>query len=114
MAGIAAKFVENFDAKRERCWMAEQDGNIVGSVTLVKKTDRIAKLRLLYVEPSARGLGLGGRLVEECVRFAREAGYKKITLWTNSMLIAARRLYEMQGFRLVSTDGDFETWELGL
>ena len=114
VAGIAAKFVENFDAKRERCWMAEQDGNIIGSVTLVRKTDRIAKLRLLYVEPSARGLGVGRRLVEECIRFAREAGYRKIAWWTNSVLIAARRIYERQGFRMVSTEGDFETWELGL
>jgi DNA-binding MarR family transcriptional regulator/GNAT superfamily N-acetyltransferase len=114
VAGIAAKFIENFNAKRERCWIAEQDGNILGSVMLVKKTDAIAKLRLLYVEPSARGLGVGSRLVEECIRFARDAGYRKITLWTNSMLLAARRIYERAGFRIVSTEGDFETWELNL
>jgi DNA-binding MarR family transcriptional regulator/GNAT superfamily N-acetyltransferase len=112
VAGIAAKFVENFDPQRERCWIAEQDGNIVGSVTLVKKTRSIAKLRLLYVEPEARGLGVGRRLVEECIQFARQAGYRKITLWTNSMLLAARRIYERAGFRRVSTEGDFETWEL--
>lgn len=114
VAGIAAKFIENFDPKRERCWIAEQEGNIVGSVTLVKKTDQIAKLRLLYVEPCARGLGLGRHLVQECIRFAREAGYRKVTLWTNSMLLAARRIYEKEGFRLVKTEGDFETWDLKL
>jgi len=114
VAQIAAKFILNYDSRRERCWMAEQDGNIIGSVTLVKKTDRIAKLRMLYVEPSARGMGVGQRLVEECIRFARQAGYRKITLWTNHILIAARRIYERQGFKMVSTDGDFETWELKL
>ncbi len=114
VAGIAAKFVENFDPQRERCWLAEQDGNILGSVTLVKKSKTVAKLRLLYVEPSARGLGVGSRLVQECIRFAREAGYRKITLWTNSILLAARRIYEREGFRMVSTSGDFETWELDL
>jgi DNA-binding MarR family transcriptional regulator/GNAT superfamily N-acetyltransferase len=114
VAGIAAKFVDNFNPKRERCWIAEQDGNILGSVFLVKKTDAVAKLRLLYVEPSARGLGVGSRLVEECIRFARDAGYRKITLWTNSMLLAARRIYERAGFRVVSTEGDFETWDLNL
>lgn len=114
VAQIAAKFILNYDPKRERCWMAEQDGNIIGSVTLVKKTERIAKLRMLYVEPSARGMGVGRRLVEECIRFSREAGYRKITLWTNHILIAARRIYETQGFKMVSIDGDFETWELNL
>ncbi len=114
VAGIAQKFVENFDPPRERCWIAEQDGNILGSVMLVKKSATVAKLRLLYVEPSARGLGLGRRLVQECIRFAREAAYRKITLWTNSMLLAARKIYQREGFRLLSTDGDFETWELNL
>jgi DNA-binding MarR family transcriptional regulator/GNAT superfamily N-acetyltransferase len=114
VAGIAQKFVENFDPQRERCWMAEQDGNIIGSVMLVKKTEAVAKLRLLYVEPAARGLGLGGRLVQECIGFARESGYRKITLWTNSMLLAARKIYQREGFRLMSTDGEFETWELNL
>jgi DNA-binding MarR family transcriptional regulator/N-acetylglutamate synthase-like GNAT family acetyltransferase len=114
VAGIAAKFVENFDPKREHCWIADQDGAILGSVTLVKKSATAAKLRLLYVEPTARGMGVGGRLVQECIRFAREAGYRKITLWTNSILLAARRIYEREGFRIVSTKDDFETWELNL
>src|ERR1700744_4688201 len=81
-AEIVAKFVQNFDAKRERCWIAERDEEIIGSVFLVKEAEKTAKLRLLYVEPSARGLGIGGRLVAECVRFARQAGYEKIVLWT--------------------------------
>jgi DNA-binding MarR family transcriptional regulator/GNAT superfamily N-acetyltransferase len=114
VAGIAQKFVDNFDPQHERCWIAEQDGNIIGSIMLVKKTAAVAKLRLLYVEPTARGLGLGGRLVQECIRFARETNYRKITLWTNSMLLAARRIYKREGFTLISTDGDFETWELNL
>lgn len=114
VAGIAAKFIENFDPQREHCWIAEQDGNIVGSIMLVKKSATVARLRLLYVEPSTRGSGIGSRLVEECIRFARLAGYRKITLWTNKMLLAARRIYEREGFRLVSIKGDFETWELHL
>ena len=114
VAGIAQKFVDNFDPQHERCWIAEQDGNIIGSVMLVKKTAAVAKLRLLYVEPTARGLGLGGRLVRECINFAREKNYRKLTLWTNSMLLAARRIYERAGFRLVATDGDYETWDLNL
>jgi DNA-binding MarR family transcriptional regulator/ribosomal protein S18 acetylase RimI-like enzyme len=99
-AKIAAKFIEHFDSRRERCWIAERHGEIVGSVFLVKQSRTIAKLRLLYVEPSARGLGIGQRLVSECVRFARQAGYKKITLWTQSNLRAARHIYKSQGFRL--------------
>ena len=114
VAGIAAKFIDNFDPVRERCWIAEQEGNIIGSIMLVKKTEAVAKLRLLYVEPTARGLGLGGRLVQECIAFASAANYRKITLWTNSILLAARRIYQREGFRLISTDGDFETWELNL
>jgi DNA-binding MarR family transcriptional regulator/GNAT superfamily N-acetyltransferase len=114
VAGIAAKFIENLDSEREHCWMAEQNGDIVGSVTLVKKSKTVAKLRLLYVEPRARGLGAGRRLVKECIAFAREKGYRKITLWTNSMLLAARRIYEREGFRLVATDKEFETWEMNL
>lgn len=114
VAGIAQKFIENFEPQHERCWIAEQDGSIIGSVMIVKKTAAVAKLRLLYVEPTARGLGLGGRLVQECIQFAREKNYRKITLWTNSMLLAARRIYERAGFRLVATDGDYETWDLNL
>ena len=117
------KFIENFDPARERCWIAEVDGENVGSVFLVKKSTTVAKLRLLLVEPSARGLGIGKRLVEECVRFARDAGYKKIMLWTQSELPAARHLYQNAGFKLVAqekhkswsrTDLVSETWELKL
>jgi DNA-binding MarR family transcriptional regulator/N-acetylglutamate synthase-like GNAT family acetyltransferase len=122
VARIAAGFIETFDPKRERCWIAERDGARVGSVMLVKKSDRVAKLRLLLVEPSARGLGIGGRLVEECVRFARQAGYRKITLWTQSLLHAARAIYHKNGFHLVKRERResfghqlvSETWELSL
>jgi DNA-binding MarR family transcriptional regulator/GNAT superfamily N-acetyltransferase len=114
VAGILVKFIENFDPERERCWMAEQDGDIIGSVMLVRKTDTVAQLRTLYVEPRARGLGAGRRLVQECIAFAREKGYRKITLWTNSILHAARRIYEREGFHIVSTEGEFETWDLKL
>ena len=92
VAEIAAEFIQNFDRKRERCWVAEKDGEIVGSVFLVQKSKTISKLRLLLVEPSARGLGIGRRLVAECVRFARQVGYKKMLLWTQSELKAARQL----------------------
>jgi DNA-binding MarR family transcriptional regulator/GNAT superfamily N-acetyltransferase len=101
VAEIAAKFLRRYDAKREHCWIAERDGVNVGSVFLVKQSSTTAKLRLLLVEPKARGLGIGGRLVEECVGFARRAGYRKVTLWTQSILVAARRIYEQAGFSLV-------------
>ena len=104
VAGIAAKFIENYDPKRERAWIAERDGAIIGCVFLVRHTDHVAKLRMLLVEPSARGLGLGNRLVNECIRFARRAGYKKITLWTQSNLYAARHIYKKTGFELVSSE----------
>jgi DNA-binding MarR family transcriptional regulator/GNAT superfamily N-acetyltransferase len=104
VARIAAGFIENFDAARERCWIAERDGAIVGSVLLVKESDEVGKLRLLYVEPAARGLGIGSRLVGECIRFARQVRYRKITLWTNDVLVSARRIYQAAGFHLVSEE----------
>jgi N-acetylglutamate synthase-like GNAT family acetyltransferase len=122
VAEIVAKFVQNLDARRERCWIAERDEEIVGSVFLVKESEKTAKLRLLYVEPSARGLGIGGRLVAECVRFARQAGYENIVLWTQSELDAARHCYEKAGFQVVEKkehhsfgkDLTAEVWELKL
>ena len=101
VAEIVARFIQNLDPARERCWMAERDGENVGTVFLVRKTDEIAQLRLLLVEPKARGLGIGRRLVEECTRFARDAGYAKIMLWTNDVLHAARHLYEREGYQLI-------------
>jgi DNA-binding MarR family transcriptional regulator/GNAT superfamily N-acetyltransferase len=122
VASIVAEFIQHYDPKRERCWIAEVDGVPAGSVFLVKKSDTVAKLRLLLVEPKARGLGIGARLVDECVRFARRAGYRTITLWTNSVLLAARHIYAKAGFGLIESGAHHafghnlveETWELEL
>src|SRR6266852_5311263 len=101
VAEIVARFVQRHNAKRERCWVAEQGGEVVGSVFLVERSRTVAQLRLLLVEPKARGSGLGTRLLSECVRFARQTGYHRLVLWTQSELRAARRLYEAAGFRIV-------------
>ena len=122
VAEIVARFVRRYDAKRERCWIAERDGDLVGCVLLVKKSRTVAQLRLLLVEPAARGAGLGTRLVGECVRFARQVGYRKLVLWTQSELEAARRVYEAAGFRVTRTERHHsfgkalvaEIWELVL
>jgi GNAT superfamily N-acetyltransferase len=125
VAEIAAEFIRDFDAEWEKGWIAEVDGERAGSVFCVKKSATVAKLRLLILVPEARGLGLGGRLVDECIAFAREKGYRKLVLWTNGHLDAARAIYQQRGFTLKDTEtipSDYcpryplvnETWELNL
>ncbi|MEJ6023358.1 bifunctional helix-turn-helix transcriptional regulator/GNAT family N-acetyltransferase [Ramlibacter sp. PS4R-6] len=122
VASIVAKFIEDFDARWERAWIAEVDGERAGSVFLVRQSATVAKLRLLILTPQARGLGLGGRLTDECIAFARARGYRKLVLWTQSHLLAARHIYESRGFQLVKAEANdafgqhltSETWELKL
>jgi DNA-binding MarR family transcriptional regulator/GNAT superfamily N-acetyltransferase len=124
VARVVDQFVTNYDSGRERCWIAEIDGESVGHIFLVSHPDEpeTAKLRLLFVEPSARGKGLGDALVKECVRFARMAGYKKVVLWTQSILVGAHRIYERAGFRMIKEEPHHsfgkdligQTWELNL
>ncbi len=119
---IVSDFIKNYNPKRDRCWIAEMDGESVGSVFLVQDPEdaTVAKLRLLLVEPNVRGLGLGTRLVEECIRFAKECGYQKIVLWTNDVLVEARRIYIKKGFKLIEQEEHHsfghdligENWEL--
>ena len=122
VAQIVSDFINNYNPTRERCWIAEMNGEIVGSVFVVQSSETVAKLRLLLVEPKARGLGLGTRLVEECIRFARRSGYQKLILWTNSVLVEARHIYQKTGFTLIEQEAHHsfghdlvgETWELTL
>jgi DNA-binding MarR family transcriptional regulator/GNAT superfamily N-acetyltransferase len=119
VAEIVAKYMTSFDATCERCWIADIEGRPVGSVFLVKASEDVAKLRLLLLDPAARGQGLGQRLVSECITFARASGYRRMTLWTQSILVAARKIYQDAGFRLVATEPHRsfgqnlvgETWE---
>jgi DNA-binding MarR family transcriptional regulator/GNAT superfamily N-acetyltransferase len=122
VAEICAEFIRNYDGAREHCWIAEAGGEPLGSVFLVKASDDVAKLRLLLVEKKARGLGVGRALVEQCIRGARERGFKKMTLWTQSVLVAARGIYQQAGFRRVAEEKHHsfgvdlvgETWEMEL
>ena len=129
VATLVSRFLTNFNPAREHCWIAERygeiadfRGEIAGAVFLVSKSPKVAQLRMLIVDPAARGLGIGHRLVEECIRFARQTGYSKITLWTNDILTAARRLYEQTGFQLVKEEPHHsfgrdligQTWDLKL
>lgn len=122
VAELVARFIRNYRPDHERCWIAERDGEPVGCVFLVRKSQRVARLRMLLVDPKARGSGLGKHLVRECTRFARQAGYRKIVLWTNSVLDAARHIYEREGYRLTNEDPHHsfghdlvgQNWELEL
>jgi DNA-binding MarR family transcriptional regulator/predicted GNAT family N-acyltransferase len=122
VAEIAAQFIKSYDPACEHCWIAEIDGEPVGSIFLVNESNGVAKLRLLLVDKKARGLGVGRALVEQCIRFARDAGYRSITLWTQSILVAARNIYQNAGFRLTAeekhrsfgVDLIGETWEMEL
>jgi GNAT superfamily N-acetyltransferase len=122
VAEIGAEFIKTFDPAREHCWIAEIEGEPVGSIVLVRSSDDVAKLRLLLVEKTARGLGVGRALTEQCIRFAREKGYSKITLWTQSCLTAARGIYRRAGFQLTADEPHHsfgvdlvgETWEMQL
>ncbi len=121
-AEILAGFVKAHDPAAERSWIAERDGAVVGSVFVMRGSAEVAKLRLLYVEPAARGTGLGRRLVDECIRFSRTAGYRTLSLWTNDVLVPARRIYQRAGFKCVAAEPHHsfgkdlvgETWELAL
>lgn len=122
VARIVADFIDGYDPARERCWISEMNGEKVGCVFVVKSSEKVAKLRLLLVDPKARGLGLGTRLVQECIRFAGSRGYETLTLWTNSVLDAARHIYEEQGFELLEEEEHHsfgkdlvgQNWELSL
>ncbi|MFK7801139.1 MAG: GNAT family N-acetyltransferase [Anaerolineae bacterium] len=122
VAKICAGFLQNFQPEWERCWIAEIEGEQVGSVFCVKQDRETAKLRMLIVHPKARGLGLGTHLVRECIRFAQNKGYKKLTLWTNDILVPARKIYQNEGFTLVGSEQHFsfghqlvgENWDLEL
>ncbi len=123
VAEIAADFLRSHDPKRERCWIADIEGEPVGCIMLVRVSADVAKLRVMLVEPRARGRGVATALIDECLRFARDAGYRRVTLWTHSNLVVARRLYERAGFRLVHSEPAAEgfgrtlvdeTWEIEL
>jgi len=119
---ITADFLENFDSQKECCWIAERDGEILGSIFLVKESDTVARLRLLYVEQKSRGMGIGSKLVKECIHFAKKATYQKVVLGTHSILLSARHIYQKAGFQLIEEKSVHrfghnliaETWELAL